>query len=248
MTLYRAKVGLALLGCFTLGCFVLGEAPQKEDPASEDKEVVSSKVTHRPAAASVSFGKELGLPFPTLGTLGARIGAARKAADPVALAHAASELAVAEKVSGKKAKFTSAMVLQESAELAQLRRQQAELQATLHVANQLAAEENLVTNLRKSISLANQQTQLEQEAFQKNQEPTWTARKVVVNNYTTQYLLVYVNGYSKWPMIPPGGAQMFIIEHRWNPTVLKATGDEDIDTWGPRYIWGRFNTYTWNIN
>jgi hypothetical protein len=248
MTLYRVCAGLALLGCFTLACFVLGEAPQKEDPASEDKEVVSSKVTHRPAAASVNFGKELGLPFPSLSTLGSRIAAARKAADPVALAHAASELAVAEKVSGKKASLTSPMLLQESAELAQLRRQQAELQATLHVSNQLAAEENVVANLRKSIALANQQTQLEQEAIQKNQEPTWTPRKVLVNNYTTQHLLVYVNGYAKWPMVPPGGAQMFVIEHRWNPTVLKATGDEDIDTWGPRYIWGRFNKYTWNIN
>jgi hypothetical protein len=33
---------------------------------------------------------------------------------------------------------------------------------------------------------------------------------------------------------------MFVIEHRWNPTVLTVIGEEDIDTWGPRYIWGRF--------
>src|SRR5262249_32277740 len=103
MTIHRAKTGLALFGCFIVACVVLAETPQKDDPATEDREVVSSKVAHRPAAASVNFGKELGLPFPSLGTLGARIGAARKAADPVALAHAASELAVAEKVSGKKA-------------------------------------------------------------------------------------------------------------------------------------------------
>jgi hypothetical protein len=37
-------------------------------------------------------------------------------------------------------------------------------------------------------------------------------------------------------------------EHRWNPTVLTAYGDQDIDSWGPRYIWGRFQTYRWNIN
>jgi hypothetical protein len=33
-----------------------------------------------------------------------------------------------------------------------------------------------------------------------------------------------------------------------NPVVLTAHGNEDIDTWGPRYIWGKFQTYTWNIN
>jgi hypothetical protein len=58
---------------------------------------------------------------------------------------------------------------------------------------------------------------------------------------------VYVNGIYKGE-IGPGLAQTIVIEHRWNPTVLTAYGDEDIDTWGPRTIWGRFQTYTWNIN
>jgi hypothetical protein len=49
--------------------------------------------------AAINFRKELNLPFATLGTLGSRIGEARRAGDPVALANAASELAVAEKVS-----------------------------------------------------------------------------------------------------------------------------------------------------
>jgi hypothetical protein len=39
-----------------------------------------------------------------------------------------------------------------------------------------------------------------------------------------------------------------IVEHRWNPTILTAHGNEDIDSWGPRIIWGRFDKYTWNIN
>jgi hypothetical protein len=29
---------------------------------------------------------------------------------------------------------------------------------------------------------------------------------------------------------------MFFIEHRWNTTVLTVKGEEDIDTWRPRYI------------
>jgi hypothetical protein len=248
MSSQRMKAGLAVVGFLALACFALGQAPQKNDAGAEDQEVVSSKVSQRPAAASVNFRKELGLPFASLSTLGARIATARRDADPVALANAANELAVAEKVSGKKASLTSTTLGKEAAELAALRRQQAELEAVLHVNEQITQEQDTIANLRKTISLSKQIANADVEAFRKNEEPTWTPRKVLVNNYTTQNLLVYVNGSSKWPMVPPGGAQMFVIEHRWNPTVLTATGDQDIDTWGPRYIWGRFNKYTWNIN
>ena len=71
-------------------------------------------------------------------------------------------------------------------------------------------------------------------------------RKVVVNNYTTQYLDIYVNGNYK-TQIAPGATQVCTIEHRWNPTVLTAYGNEDEINWGPKYIWGKFDKYTWNI-
>jgi hypothetical protein len=29
---------------------------------------------------------------------------------------------------------------------------------------------------------------------------------------------------------------------------MTAYGDDDSTTWGPRYVWGKFNKYTWNIN
>ena len=248
MCLRRVKAGLVVVGFLALAGIGLGEAPQQGGPSPDDKEVVSSKVSKRPAAASVNFRKELGLPFSSLSTLGPRIATARRDADPVALANAANELAVAEKVSGKKASLTSTTLGKEAAELAGLRRQQAELEAVLHVNEQITQEQDTIANLRKTISLSKQIANADVEAFRKNEEPTWAPRKVLVNNYTTQNLLVYVNGSSKWPMVPPGGAQLFVIEHRWNPTVLTATGDEDVDTWGPRYIWGRFNKYTWNIN
>src|SRR5689334_18864141 len=106
MSRHRGRAGLALLGCLALACFVPAEQPKPADPASQDKQVDSSKAVRRKPAASVNFRKELGLPFATLGTLGSRIDAARRAPDPVALAHAANELAVAEKVSGKQASLT----------------------------------------------------------------------------------------------------------------------------------------------
>jgi hypothetical protein len=84
------------------------------------------------------------------------------------------------------------------------------------------------------------------DAVNSNLEPTWKPRTVVVNNYTTEYLDVYVNGNYR-TQVQPGMQQTFVVEHRWNPTVLKAYGNEDINTYGPRYIWGKFDRYTWDI-
>jgi hypothetical protein len=236
-----------VLSCLGLACFALAAQPAKDDPAAQDKEVVDSKAVRRPSAASVNFRKELNLPFATLGTLGPRVAAARRHPDPVALAHAAHELAVAEKVSGKKASLTSAALIKEAAQLAALRRQQSELEATLAISQEIAAQKENIELLNQSIALAKQQAKQATEAIGMNQEPTWAPRTVVVNNYTTQYLDVYVNGNLKGN-VSPGQQQVWTIEHRWNPTVLTAYGNEDTQTWGPRYIWGRFKKYTWNIN
>src|SRR3954449_6053251 len=111
MKLNRMSAGLAFVGLAFLASSSLAE--KDAGGASADKQVVSSKVVKRPAAASVNFRKALGLPLQSLATLGPRVAAARRASDPVALAHAASELAVAEKVSGKKASLTSTAVYAE---------------------------------------------------------------------------------------------------------------------------------------
>ncbi len=97
------------------------EDPKAEKLKGKDKEkdvqVVTSKASKRVPATTINFKKAYGLPFDSLATLGSRIDAARRKPDPVTLAHAASELAVAEKVSGKKASLTSKALLAESAEL-----------------------------------------------------------------------------------------------------------------------------------
>jgi hypothetical protein len=249
MFLHRACLSFGVLLTCGLVLFVAAGQPKTADPRDkpEDKEVVSSKAVRRPTASSVNFRKELNLPFASLSTLGARIDAARRAPDPVALAHAANELSVAENVSGKKASLVSKELLKESIQLAALRRQVAELRAVEKVAQQVNAEESDVNILKQNIAFAKEQAAAEKRMLDENLQPTWTPRTVVINNYTTQYLDVYVNGNYK-TRVGPGGAQAVVIEHRWNPTVLTAYGNEDINTWGPRYIWGRFQKYTWNIN
>ncbi len=248
----RARTGLLLLGILTLLSLGLvplagGDEPKKDDPAAADKEKIDSKATRRTTAASVKFRKELGLPLATLNSLGSRIDAARRAHDPVALANAASELSIAEKASGKKASLLSKELIQESAQLAAMRRQEKELWAVTTTAQQVADTDDTVATLKKILAEAKAQTAADSEAIRMNQEPTWKPRTVVVNNYTTQYIDVWCNGTYK-VQVAPGMAQSFVIEHRWNPTVLTGDGDEDEQTWGPVNIWGRFNKYTWNIN
>jgi hypothetical protein len=103
-----------------------------------------------------------------------------------------------------------------------------------------------ITSLRDSLTMAKQAVAADQQAANAALEPTWTPRTVVVNNYTTQYLDIWVNGHYK-VQVAPGMQQTFYIEHRWNPTKLTAYGDSDSFSWGPRFIWGRFKKYTWNI-
>ena len=250
MSLLRGKVGLAVvLGCLALVSFVAlvpAEQAKNDEPAAADQEVVKSKATQTPAASSVNFRKQLKLPFDSLTTLGSRIDAARRKPDPVALAHAANELGVAEKVSGKTASITSKQLAKEAADLAGLRRQEKELQAVLEVNQQMMMEQDNILSIKKDIAATQAQIKEDKRAYDSNQEPTWKPRKVVVNNYTTEYLDIYVNGHYK-VQVQPGMQQTFMIEHRWNPTVLKAYGNDDINTYGPRTIWGRFDKYTWNI-
>lgn len=246
MSLRRGKIGLVMLGCLALVSLVAAEQAKTEDPVPEEKQVVATKATQTPAASTVNFRKELKLPFDSLSTLGSRIDAARRKPDPVALAHAASELSVAEKVSGKTASLTSKQVAKEAAELAGVRQQEHELNAVLQVSQQLMMAEDNLTSIKKNIARAKAQVEADKESINRNLEPTWKPRKVVVNNYTTEYLDVYVNGHYK-VQVQPGMQQTFMIEHRWNPTVLKASGNEDINHWGPKTIWGRFDKYTWNI-
>jgi hypothetical protein len=109
----------------------------------------------------------------------------------------------------------------------------------------MMAQDNIL-KIKQDIAMSQAQIKADKEAWNSNLEPSWKPRTVVVNNYSTQYLDVYVNGYYK-TQVQPGMQQTFVVEHRWNPTVLKAYGNEDINTYGPRYIWGKFDKYTWNI-
>src|SRR6516164_4057028 len=136
----RSATFLLLLGAVLAVAAMCSTAEsQQADPAKDDQQTVGSKAQKNPMAATIDFKKELGLPYGSLSTLGSRIDSARRGHDPVSLAHAASELAVAEKVSGKKSSLTSTAVLKEAAELAGMKRQVAELKTLQQVSQQISA-------------------------------------------------------------------------------------------------------------
>jgi hypothetical protein len=238
----RAALALSLLSLLLLTT-LLPAQPGKDQPLPEDPQKVDTKATRVTPAASIPFRTQFGLPYPSLNTLGTRIDAARRASDPIALGHAASELSLAENVSGKKASLTSQMLLKEAAEAARLRKREAELRGLLRLSNQIAGEQSTIDMLKQQIAEA----QALAQAHRQFQEPNWTPRKLTVNNYTTQFIDVNVNGTLRL-QIPPGETRSCMIEHRWNPVVLTAYGDEDSAVWGPRNIWGRWKEYTWNLN
>src|SRR5262245_43359956 len=130
MRRFPLKVVPTVLALFLFAAAFPAQEPKKPAPG-EDQQVVKTKPTKSAPAAAIKFRKEFGLPYATLDTLGSRIDRARRSGDPVALGHAAGELDLAEQVSGKSASLTSKQLMAEAAELAILRKQNAELQGVL---------------------------------------------------------------------------------------------------------------------
>ena len=165
----------------------------------------------------------------------------------MALAQSASELSVAEKVAGKKASLTSLELIKESAELAQERSEVKELEAVYNTQTQITSDDVVLTDLKKNIAASKERALQETQSIRKNEEPTNQPRRLLLNNYTTQYIEIIVDGCPRFPIVPPGESRYFMIEQRVNPVVVVASGNEDIQSWGPRYLRGSFTTYTWNI-
>jgi hypothetical protein len=228
------------------------EDPKADEPKEKekDRQVVTSKATKREPARTINFKKTYGLPFDSLATLGSRIDAARRKLDPVALAHAARELNVAEKVSGTTASLTSKAMLAEAKELAALRRQVAELKAVFAVHQQIASEETKeeaqVNYWKTKIELAEKTAREERDALSAKKAPVVVPPMVLVNNYSSETVQVAING-NFGAEIPAGTSKWCPVQHNWQPITMTAYGDTDGRYWNRPAIWGTFKTYTWNL-
>ncbi len=113
--------------------------------------------------------------------------------------------------------------------------------------SQITNEDIVLSDLKKQIGASKQLALKETQSVRGNQEPTNQPRRLLLNNYSTQYIEIIIDGNPRFPIVPPGESRYFMIEQRVSPVVVTAYGDEDIQSWGPRYLWGAYTTYTWNI-
>jgi hypothetical protein len=229
----RTKLlGAALLaGCVVLLGIGVSSAQEKKPVANEKKiEVKAEKYT---PATTIDFGGDLGLSFPALTSLGARIEAARRGPDPVDLAAAGTELAAAEKVSGKKAGLTSDAVLKEAVELARARGSSKELM--------------MVAELVKGDTGKDLQAEaLKAAEAEKTPQPEVGrgARYLRVVNHSDEGVDIYVDGRFIG----------HVYEHRHETFPLHMKYDRvemfarhHHRTWGPARIRGEYDTYTWEL-
>ena len=147
---------------------------------------------------AVYFQQELGLTMEFLTNLGTRIETARKSPDPVMLASAAKDLAVAERVSGKTAKLTSAQLSQEAAELAMLRDVPVELNSIALLLDDFP----VARELEKAAKLAETRHKEAAAAEERGERPKGIRGYLTIKNYTSQAATIYYNGY-RLGTLPP---------------------------------------------
>ncbi len=227
--------------------WTLADEPKKADaPKKGDAKTLDDKPQQHTSATTIDFGKTLGLPFESLVNLGSRIELARLASDPIALASAANELAVAEKVSGKKASLTADTLVKEAAELAKEREQSTELRAV----GLLLKDDPAAKDLDKLADDAKKRETDEAAAFKAGERKRGISGNLTVQNTSPFTVNVYVNGryygwvnpYRDWTFSPPIGHGP-----TYN-TALFARSRESSDTWGPRNVSRDVGDYNWTLN
>jgi len=183
-----ALAGAALLGLAMV--FAVNAKEDKEAKKADKEKELTVKAETREMAATVNFRKEYELPFESLTTLGSRIDQLRLSNDPVGLSAAASELWVAEKVSGKKAKVTASDLQSEAVKLAKIRDRHLELQAVaLRVEDKKVKEE-----LEKLADEAKKREEEELKAQKRGDKERGVLGTIRIANDTAYTIQVQVNG------------------------------------------------------
>jgi hypothetical protein len=232
-----------LVGAFLAGACVLSPWAISGEkgglPKAKAIELTDTPKTQE-SATTVNFAKAFGLGFDSLNTLGTRIEAARKQADPVSLAGAANELAVAEQVSGKKASLTSDTLMKEAAELAKTRHHSSELKAVSLMAH---GNEAIAKDLTTAAAIADKK---EKELIAEAKEGGKT-RGIMgtlhADSRVNATVFVYVDGRFVGSMGPFGDIYPYLGQTAWETTHLFARSN-DGRTWH-RNISNAVNNYHW---
>ena len=190
-------------------------------------------------ANTIDFSGDLGLAFDSLTGLGLRIEQARNAGDPIGLANAANELAVAEQVARKKTRLTADDLMKEAMETARVRDQSTELKAMSLIVKDDAKAKELADLSEKA---ATRET-AEAKAFKEGEKPRG-ATNLKVFNYIEVAVSVQVNGQALG-IVKPFEERTFTINKK--TAAVKLFGRGGKKTWGPSYIEGDYDTFTWNL-
>lgn len=199
-----------------------------------------AKGEKRTPATTIDFQNSLGLSFDSLRGLGARIEQARTAADPVGLAAAARELAVAEKTSGKSASVKSADLLKEATEMARQRNNPDELKAVALLAGD---KED-----RKALNDQAAKAQKELLARKNGEKKRGITGTLSVINQTRWYIRIYVNYQYVGTVRPFATGSVFVGNSAFGTTVLYASAPGTALTWGPRSVTQAVGDISWTLS
>lgn len=214
-------------------------AASREEAAAQST-AVESTADSRQSAAAVDFQRDLGLPFDSLLSLGARIERARTAADPVGLASAAHELRVAETVTGQQATLTSDDLFDEAVRLAKLRGRSDELRAVAL----LVPNEDVRQKLHRQGQAAKERERERAEAARDGERPRAQLRHLLVHNRSSEEVRVYVDGIALGPVGSLSQGEFAV--YRSAPLiVLKARSPSH--TW-QAHVRRDFNKLAWTLH
>ena len=227
-----------LSAAIILACALpLAAAEKKGDSA---KEVGEKEMTYV-SGATIDFSSALELNYASLSTLGSRIEQCRTGSpDPVGLAAAAHELAIAEKVSGKKAKLTSAGLLEEAIHMATVRDDSSDLKGILHYVKNEKAREELETACLK----AERAEKVRSEQAKAGVETKGIHSQLIINNYSHQYMKIYYNRRYQGTVRPHGHRHFRIHDHsgHWDVHAIGSRGSRF-----HRHKHGAVRNYTWTL-
>lgn len=195
------------------------------------------------SAASIDFAAKLDLGFRSLATLGARIEQCRQAPDPVGLAAAAEELAVAEKVSGKQAGVTAEELRKSAIELAKLRGDQHELQAVAMLTGDRTAKKELQTEATKAAARA-EELKAAAEAGEKSKG---IYGQLIIDNQSHYHVDIFYNGRSVGYANGHGHAHLHIHDHSHSHVFDLVAKDHHGHYWR-KHVHGDYNNFHWTIH
>ena len=184
-----------------LGVAAGGGPAAAEDKAPDKKKMIETRATKVELAAAVDFGEALGLDLVSLGSLGSRIDQARMATDPVALALAAKELAVAEEISGKTASIKASDLAKEAVTLATARNRPSELKAVAALTGGEDKTELLALAGKAEAAI---------KARQDGEKPRGIEGTLYVRNNTRWYIDLYINGVKVGTSYPYNNGSIYV--------------------------------------